>query len=56
MKNFGDFFNEKDIAEIETALKETTHDEESIRKTLGNYNIGEYFTNMTSDDLVMAMF
>ncbi|MEO6136340.1 MAG: lipoate--protein ligase, partial [Ginsengibacter sp.] len=56
VKIFGDFFNEKDITEIETALKETTHDEESIRKTLGNYNIGEYFTNMTIDDLVMAMF
>lgn len=56
VKIFGDFFNEKDITEIEKALEETHHDEENIRKVLGNFNVGEYFTNMTEDDLVMAMF
>lgn len=56
VKIFGDFFNEKDIAEIERALEDISHDEENIRKVLRNYNIGGYFTNMTADDLVMAMF
>ncbi len=56
VKIFGDFFNEKDIAEIEQALIGIAHDEQSIRMLLNNYTIGEYFTNITSDDLLEAMF
>ena len=55
-KIFGDFFNEKDIAEIEKALENTNHNEVAIRKRLSSYNIGEYFRNMTIDDLVSVMF
>lgn len=56
VKIFGDFFNEKDISEIEKALEETAHDEDEIREKLHNYEIGEYFSNMTIEDLVEAMF
>ena len=56
VKIFGDFFNEKDITEIEKALKDTPHEEEAIRKKLSHYRIGEYFTNMTLEDLVAVMF
>jgi lipoate-protein ligase A len=56
VKIFGDFFNEKDIDEIEQALIGIAHDEQSIRMLLNNYTIGEYFTNITSDDLLEAMF
>lgn len=55
-KIFGDFFNEKDIEEIEKALENTSHNELAIRKRLQQYNIGEYFRNMTIDDLLSVMF
>lgn len=56
VKIFGDFFNEKDIAEIEQALENSLHEEAAIRKVLGSFNIAEYFRNITEDDLVEAMF
>ena len=56
VKIFGDFFNEKDIAEIEEALEGTVHDEKAIRTVFGRFSIGEYFRNMSEDDLVEAMF
>ena len=55
-KIFGDFFNEKDIEEIEKALENTNHNENAIRDKLSQYNIGEYFRNMTIDDLLNVMF
>ena len=56
VKIFGDFFNEKDISEIEEALVGTGHNEEAIRKVFSRFSIGEYFRNITDDDLVEAMF
>jgi len=56
VKIFGDFFNEKDITDIEKALIETAHDEAAIRAVLIKYSVSQYFTNMTEDDLVEAMF
>lgn len=56
VKIFGDFFNEKDISEIEKALEETVHEEEAIREKLSNYSIGEYFSNMTIEDLIEVAF
>ena len=56
VKIFGDFFNEKDITEIEKALEETPHEEEAIRQKLGKYKIEQYFSNITIDDLVEVMF
>jgi lipoate---protein ligase len=56
VKVFGDFFNEKDIEEIETALENTPHEEKSIRAVLQGFTIHAYFKGMTEDDLVSAMF
>ncbi|MEO6683881.1 MAG: lipoate--protein ligase [Ginsengibacter sp.] len=56
VKIFGDFFNEKDITEIENALEETQHEEKAIREKLSTYQIGEYFSNMTEEDLIECMF
>ena len=56
VKIYGDFFNEKDIAEIEDALENTPHEENEIRKVLDQYEIGKYFHNMNSGDLLSAMF
>lgn len=56
VKIFGDFFNQKDISEIEKALVGIAHDEQAIQELFGHFSIGEYFTNMTGDDLLSAMF
>ena len=56
VKIFGDFFNEKDISEIEKALVEIVHEEEAIREKLSRFEIGEYFANMTVEDLVEVAF
>lgn len=56
VKIFGDFFNEKDITEVEQALVNIQHDEATLREILNQFDIGKYFRNMTADDLVEAMF
>lgn len=56
VKIFGDFFNEKDISEIEGALENVTHEEHAIRSALSPFDIHQYFRNVTMDDLVEAMF
>jgi len=56
VKIYGDFFNEKDITEIEDALAGTNHEEHAIRKVLAGFNINEYFRDMTADDLLEALF
>lgn len=55
-KIFGDFFNEKDISEIEAVLENIPHDENEIRKALDGYKIDSYFRGITLDELVSAMF
>ena len=52
----GDFFNIRDISEIEEALKNTRHEEEEIRKVLQQFDLREYFNKVTEDDLVGIMF
>ncbi len=56
VKIFGDFFNEKDISEIETALENIPHEENSIRQTLAGFQVNSYFNGITTDDLISAMF
>jgi lipoate-protein ligase A len=56
VKIYGDFFNEKDIAEIEVALENTPHEESEIRKKFDHYEIGKYFHNMNTEDILTAMF
>ena len=56
VKIYGDFFNERDIAEIEVALENTPHEENEIRKVLDQYDIGKYFHNMNAGDLLSSMF
>lgn len=53
---YGDFFHVHDIEEIERAIEKIPHNEESIRQKLSNYNMADYFANVTEDDLVSAMF
>lgn len=56
VKIHGDFFNTKDISEIETALLGIEHQESAIRKVLDAYPIGDYFHQMTQDDILESMF
>jgi lipoate-protein ligase A len=51
-----DFFNEKDISEIEAALINVLHEENAIRNVLNQYSIEEYFNGTSSYDLLNAMF
>lgn len=52
----GDFFHIKDIEVIEKALENTRHEENEIRKVLQQFDLKEYFNNVTEDDLVAIMF
>jgi len=56
VKIYGDFFSKRDISEIEHALKQVSHEPEEIQRALNTFPIGEYFANITLDDLVGAMF
>lgn len=55
-KIYGDFFSVRDIEVIERAIENTDHDEKSIRKKLNEFNMPDYFANVTEDDLLTAMF
>ncbi|MEO9051038.1 MAG: lipoate protein ligase C-terminal domain-containing protein, partial [Ginsengibacter sp.] len=51
-----DFFNEKNISDMENALINIPHEESRIREALGRYPIEEYLSGITADDLVNGMF
>lgn len=55
-KIFGDFFNEKDITEIEQALENQPHNEAVLRALLSRFDINAYFRGMTADDLMESLF
>ncbi len=53
---YGDFFGERDVKELENALKGVRHDEASIRKALAGFEIEKYLANITLDDLISCIF
>lgn len=55
-KIFGDFFGKYDIIPIETALIGAKHSPEHIRKVLSSFNINDYFSNISIDDLIEGLF
>lgn len=56
VKIYGDFFNEKDIEEVETKLIDVAHQEAAIKKALSGMNINSYFHGISLDELVSSMF
>lgn len=52
----GDFFNVKDIEELEILLKGCKHDPSEIDKRLGGLDIGDYFNKTSKEELVSGMF
>ncbi|MCF8303176.1 MAG: lipoate--protein ligase [Bacteroidales bacterium] len=55
-KIYGDFFNIRDIEDIEAALTDCPHEEQNIRERLGRFRIEDYFHNITTDELIQAFF
>ncbi len=55
-KIFGDFFSEKGISEVESALINTQHEEMELRRTLSQLLIEKHFRNIGIDDLITALF
>ncbi len=55
-KIFGDFFNRKEISEIETLLMETPHTEEAILEKLTGIQFGDYFQNVNPAEFVKGLF
>ena len=56
IKLFGDFFGKCDVLEIEKSLTGIKHSEEAIRQVLGRFDINNYFSNISIDDLIAGMF
>lgn len=56
VKIFGDFFSEKGIEEVEAALTGVLHDEQELRKALSGFDLDKHFRNISTDDLISAMF
>ena len=52
IKFFGDFFGKKDVSNIEDLLKNVMHNESSIKSTLNNIDINDYFLKCNIDILV----
>lgn len=55
VKIFGDFFGDRDIGNIETALDGTPYETEAVRNALAGFSIGEYFGGVSLDELVSAI-
>lgn len=53
---FGDYFGKCDVSEIERVLTGVKHSEEDIRRVLLGYDINNYFSNISIDDLIEGMF
>lgn len=56
VKIYGDFFNMKDISEIEALLKDTPHSEEAIMQKLASLAFDEYFHGVPLSEFVAGMF
>ncbi len=56
IKIFGDFFNHKDVSEIEKCLTGIAHHEGAIRERLSSFHIDDYFRGFTIDDILATMF
>jgi len=56
VKIYGDFFSERGIEGIEKALETVSHNEAAIRNALPKDDFNGYFSNITADNLIEAMF
>lgn len=56
IKFYGDFFSRHDIQTIEEALLHTTHREDSMRSILSNFELDDYFKNISIEELLSLFF
>lgn len=56
VKIFGDFFNTRDIAEIEQILIGTPHEYNHIREQLKSVDISQYFSKVTHEEFLNGLF
>lgn len=49
---FGDYFSEKDVGEIEKALRNTPYNELAIKKSLDSFDIDLYFKNINKNEIL----
>ena len=56
VKIFGDFLGTKDILDIETILTNTQFDRPSVQTKLSQFNLDEYFLNITLENLLECLF
>lgn len=52
LKIYGDFFSLKEVEDIEKALIGAEHSEQSIKNILSQFNIEEYFHNISINELI----
>ncbi len=53
---FGDYFSNADPREIEDALANIPHEEESVRKAISPFEIGTYFAKLTTEEFIKGLF
>lgn len=56
LKFYGDFFSRLDIKDIEAGLIGCKHNEQDIIHKLMTYDLDQYFTNITSDEIASLFF
>ncbi|MFA5656864.1 MAG: lipoate--protein ligase [Dysgonamonadaceae bacterium] len=55
-KIFGDFFNTRDVSELENLLIGAPHEQEQIKKLLATIGIEHYMTNVTVEEFMEGLF
>ena len=55
MRIYGDFFGDRDVAELEVALTGVPHRAEDVLRVLGAVSLEEYFGPVSSDELLAAI-
>lgn len=53
---FGDFFGQRDVAELEALLRGVVYQPQAIRAALEEVEIGNYFVNFRLDDLLTLLY
>ncbi len=56
VKLFGDFFNTRDVSELEELLIGVPHEHEKIKERLSQIELDEYLANVTVEEFVEGMF
>ncbi len=52
---YGDYFTRRDPTELAVALDGAPHRQEELRRRLAPFAVGDYFVNMTADDLLSVL-